>query len=153
MAGYVYTLEGDYGVYETFNNITSTWPNSISKAYQYPYKGFYGLLALGLKDYSLELYRGIFSRFDVSPGTYIRFNRFTSTSSNVKVARSFAGKSGTFFVIRGRKRAFYIGTGSAVPEEEEYLLSPHFQYKVVSVATRDIRIITMEVQHYVSESD
>lgn len=116
----------------------------------YPYKGFYGLLSLGLQNYRMDLYRGLSGLFDATPGSYIRFNRFTSATPNVRVAQQFAGMKGTIFIIKGDKMAYYISPVSFFPNENEYLLSPEIQYRVVSVinSPTGVRTVTLQAQPY-----
>ena len=136
-------------VYVEFNDITSTSQATGASYASYPYKGLYALLLLNMKDYTQETYRGVSFAVAADKNTYIRFNRFTSTSFTKKVAMNFAGPKGTLFIIQGKKQANFITPYSQIAGEDEYLIPPDAQFLVLNVdKTKSPVEITMQTVAY-----
>lgn len=136
LAALAYSIQEPEFLFRHFNDITSTFRDNMNYA-DYPYKGFFALLDLGMRPYDStdfeQLYRGVSYKQEAEVGQYIRFNRFLSASRTFQVAQNFAGKSGSLFLIRGNVTANPIVFYSAVPEEDEYLLRQDTQFLITDV--------------------
>jgi len=98
------------------------------------------------------LYRGILCRVDVTkykPGSVITWHSFSSTTTNLEVAQQFqtnkrTGKcEGTLFCIHGW--GCNIKPFSCFPHEEEVLLEPEIDLKVVSISESE-GLLTIELE-------
>jgi len=116
----------------------------------YKCRGLIYLLLTGLrglpKARPAELYRGIRERVDVTKykaGSVITWHGFTSTTTNLEETQRFltnrwTGKcEGTLFRIRGQVWGYDVQPFSFFPDEEEILLEPEIDLKVVSVSESD----------------
>lgn len=136
LAAYVYSLAEPFYLYKEFNDAVSGFRDG-SPYYEFHYKGFYALLLLLCRPYSGDLYRGIDTLVQAEKNTYIRFNRFSSASTNASLAMKFATgqeRPGTLLVFKGRKNAAHIDPYSKFPDEDEYLISPDSQFRVIDIA-------------------
>ena len=142
-------FDGGKEVFKVFNDVTSKHQSSGASYASYPFKGLYGLLLLNMKQYHLETYRGLSYPMEAEKNTFIRFNRFLSTSANKTVAIDFAGSKGTVFVIKGKKKANYITPYSQIEGEDEYLISPDAKFLILEVqrTTKPV-VITMQTVEY-----
>ena len=148
MAAHIYSMEETFDgkkIYADFNSITSASQVNGASYASYPFKGLYALLLANMTDTVKTTYRGVPSRIEEVKNSYIRFNRFTLTTADERVARGFAGPNGTLYIIKGKKSAFFITPYSYFPNEDEYLIPPHVQLRVLNVDKTKYPIeITME---------
>ena len=136
MAAYVYSMADSFYLYESFNDAVSQYRDGKSSYPDFHYKGLYALLLLLSQQYSSDLYRGIDSDVDAQNNTFIRFDRFSSASTDMTAATNFATDhgQGTLLLFKGIKRAAHIAPFSKFPDEDEYLLDPESQFRVVDVS-------------------
>lgn len=140
MAAYVYSTKEPYFLFNAFNDAVASFRDDSSYA-DFHYKGFYALLIMLSRPHEHDLYRGVNATVWAEPAMYVRFHRFVSASTNVTAAMNYAmknGRPGTLFVLKGVKDAAHINPFSQVPEEEEYLIEPDTQFKVLDIVDAPI---------------
>ena len=136
LAAYVYSMKEPYYLFNAFNHAIA-WFHDGSSYAQFEYKGFYALLILLAQPHDHDLYRGINATVWAEKEMYVRFHRFVSASTNLTAAMNYAMKNGgpgTLLILKGVKEATHINPFSQVPEEEEYLVEPDTQFKVIDIA-------------------
>jgi hypothetical protein len=120
----------------------------------YKLRGLIYLLLFGLRGLPRVkppvLYRGIRHRVDLTkykPGNVITWHGFSSTTADVGIATRFmtdkiTGKcEGTLFAIHGNAWGYDIQPFSFFSDEEEILLEPEIDLKVVGIENTDNMII------------
>lgn len=137
MAAFVYSLSDPSfdPIYKVFNDAVASF-TSTSSYTDFHYKGLYALLLLSVRTYEEDLYRGISATLEAKPNTFMRFNRFQSSSTNLTAALIYAkkrGVPGTLITFKGKKNAAYIDPYSFYPDEDEYLLDPQSQFRITEV--------------------
>ena len=119
MAAYVYSMADPFYLYNSFNDAISQYRDGKSHYSDFHYKGLYALLLLLSQQYTGDLYRGIDSLIEAKNGTYIRFDRFSSASTDVSAASTFAEDQGqgTLLLFKGIKHAAHIAPFSKFPDD------------------------------------
>lgn len=151
MAALVYTMSEHFPLYKALNEAIAGFTNGESYA-DFHFKGFYALLLLSVHQFEQDLYRGISTTVAAEKDMYIRFNRFSSSTTNFTTAIAYATKKdgpGTILIFKGRKNAAHIDPYSYYPDEDEYLIEPESQFRVIEVVEGDRnRIITLVRAYY-----
>lgn len=149
IAAIAYTLEtpGYSPMYSNFNVLTRN--NSLRTDYNYD--SFYCLLyravtGPGNDTPKTDLYRENSGRFTTVEGMCGCFRSFTSTTSEMRVAKTFmsAPQSSTLFRIINAS-SLSLKDLSAFPQEEEFLLCPYDLYRVDRIEDEQngLRVITL----------
>lgn len=81
-----------------------------------------------------------------TPGAVFQINSFTSYTTQIEVAKRFAGEAGWVVILERPKQVRDITVYSALPSGREHLAPPLRQYRVteVSVAKREIRMTEID---------
>lgn len=128
-------MKEPYFLFNAFNDAIASFHDNSSYA-TFHYKGFYAMLILLSQPREHDLYRGINATVWVQKDMYVRFHRFISASTNLTAAMNYAMQNagpGTLLILKGVKEAAHINPFSQVPEEEEYLIEPDTQFKVIDI--------------------
>lgn len=153
IAAIAYTLEGEPPMYSDFNKSTRDYSSKTSS--KYDYSSYLCLLHQAVDNRGEEfpalkktLFRGASMKFDTSPGKYICFRSFTSTSLSKEESMKFAtadpSHSTLFEIWNGY--GLSMERFSAFPYEREVLLSPYMLYKVLFVVKHasGLTVITLD---------
>lgn len=155
MAALVYTMSEHFPVYKALNEAIAGFADVGSYA-NFHFKGFYALLLLSVHQFEHDLYRGISTNLAAEKDMFVRFNRFSSSTTNFTTAISYATKKdapGTILIFKGRKNAAHIDPFSYYPDEDEYLIEPESQFRVLEILDgptdgKSNRIITLTRAYY-----
>lgn len=153
IAAIAYTLEGKRPMYSDFNKSTRDYNSRTSS--KYDYSSYLCLLHKAVDNRGEEfpvfkktLYRGASMKFDTSPGMYICFRSFTSTSLIKKESMKFTMDDPSHSTLFEIWNGFGLSMEpfSAFPYEREVLISPYMLYKVLYVEKNasGLTVITLD---------
>lgn len=147
-----------YYLFSSFNGAVSSFKEDSDYS-DFRYKGLYALLLMSSRPYKQHLYRGATSKVEAEKNTYIRFNRFSSTTANLTTAMLYATRKttpGTLIIFQGMKDATLINHKDTVLNDDEYLIEPDTQFRVSQVIdgpvsdTNPGRVIVLTRAYYPS---
>lgn len=140
-----YTIDKPF--YKEFNSKTRTLI-TFSDWENFSYKGVFLLLFKAISSpvgrcTPTVLYRGIDIKTNINVGEDIRFQQFTSTTSNrSKATDGFICNEGTLFIFSNVTQALGINCLSAFEDEEEFLILPS---DLFSVERKEINEKVLEI--------